>query len=182
MIKNTTLKHWHLIADDPSLNGKFREPPLFVYRRGPNLRNRVVRVTIHTVSNQTPLASLKNGNYPCGNCAQCNSTQKAFEFKHSRSGKSHPARGVVTCNTKNVIHILKCPCDKVLNCGKTTCCLKQRMSEHKVPSDVQIPNYPVACHFTACTHPASSLRFQGIEQVRLPQGETMTKDSDTYIH
>ncbi len=113
MIKNTILKHWHLISNDPSLNRKFKEPPLFVYRQGPNLRNRVVRASIRTVPNQTLLAPLRNVRNPCGNCAHCNNTWKAFDFKHPKSGKPYPVSGVISCNTKNVMYILMCPCDKV---------------------------------------------------------------------
>lgn len=36
MIKNTTMKFWPLIKDDPSLLNKFKEPPLFVFTWGPN--------------------------------------------------------------------------------------------------------------------------------------------------
>lgn len=33
MIKNTVKKYWPLIKDDPSLQDKFKEPPLFVFTR-----------------------------------------------------------------------------------------------------------------------------------------------------
>ncbi|XP_042567882.1 uncharacterized protein LOC122134886 [Cyprinus carpio] len=42
IIKNTIMKYLHLISDDPSLQDKFRDPPLFVSRLGPNLRNKVI--------------------------------------------------------------------------------------------------------------------------------------------
>jgi len=174
IIKNTIMKYWHLISDDPSLQDKFRDPPLFVSRRGPNLRNRVVKACIKSAPTQTLLAPLKDGNYPCGNCAQCNNTHKTYNFKHPRSGKSYNVKGMITCKTKNVIYILRCPWDMVY-VGKTTRCLKQRISEHKSSIRRADPNYPVACHFTECAHSVSSLSFQGIEQIKLPRGGNIDK-------
>ena len=52
--------------------------------------------------------------------------------------------------------------------GKTTSSLKQRISEHKRSIRRADPNYPVACHFTDCSHTAPSL--QGIEHIKLPRG------------
>ncbi len=53
--------------------------------------------------------------------------------------------------------------------------LKQRISEHKSSIRRADPNYPVACHFNASSHPISSLRFQGIEHVQLPRGGDIDK-------
>lgn len=33
----------------------------------------------------------------------------------------------------------------------------------------------MACHFTECAHSVSSLRFQGIEQIKLPRGGNIDK-------
>lgn len=65
--------------------------------------------------------------------------------------------------------MLTCPCDKIY-IGKTTRPLKQRISEHKSSIRRKDENYPVACHFNDLSHPLSSLRFQGIEQVTLHRG------------
>ncbi len=81
----------------------FVEPPLFVFRRGPNLCDMLVKASINTVSNHTPL---RKSSYPRGNCAQCNNTHEMFDFKHPRSEKSYPVRDFITCNKKNVIFIL----------------------------------------------------------------------------
>lgn len=174
IIKNTIMKYWHLLCDDPSLQGKFEDPPLFVSRRGPNLRNKLVKARVRSTPSQTLLAPLRDGNHPCGNCAQCNSTHKTRTFKHPRSGKSYSVKGFITCKTKNVIYLLRCPCDKVY-VGKTTRSLKQRISEHKSSIRRADLNYPVACHFIECAHPVSSLRFQGIEQVTLSRGGNIDK-------
>lgn len=129
MLKNTVLKHWHLLSSDPALGSKFKDPPLFVYKRAFNLHNKLVRASFSTGPTQSLLAPIRDGNYPCGNCAQCHYTSKAFNFGHP-SGKRYPIKGIITCNTKNVIYILKCPCD-LLYVGKTSRSLKIRISKHK---------------------------------------------------
>ena len=67
------------------------------------------------------------------------------------------------------MYLLRCPCDKVY-IGKTTHPLKQRISEHKSSIRRKDVKYPVACHFNNHSHPISSLRFQGIEQITLQRG------------
>ncbi len=130
MFKNTILKYWHILTTDPALTQHFKDPSLFVYKRVPNLRNKLVRASTLPSPRQTLLTSLKQGNYPCGNCAQCHNTWKTNIFTHPRTGTTFPVRGVITCSTKNVVYMLKCPCDNIY-IGKTIRPLKQRISEHK---------------------------------------------------
>lgn len=169
IIKKTVKKHWHILTTDPALSDLFQDPPLFVHKRGPNLRNKLIRANILPPPKQTLLTPIKEGNYPCGNCAHCHNSVKTNTFKHPRTGKRFGIRGIITCNTKNVIYMLTCPCEKIY-IGKTTRPLKQRISEHKSSIRRNDENYPVACHFNNLSHPLSSLRFQGIEQVTLHRG------------
>ncbi len=143
------------MTSDPAAAQHFKDPPLFVYRRGPNLRNKVVQANIKVNSKQTLLAPLKDGNYPCGHCAQCHNTWRTPVFRHPRSGKSFPVKGFITCSTENIIYLLRCPCDKIY-IGKITCMLKQRISEHKSSIRRKDVNYPVAQHFNEASHPVSS--------------------------
>lgn len=70
----------------------------FVYRRGPNLFNKLVQANIKACPKLTFLASLKKGNYPLGNCAQCWSTCITSIFRHTRSGKRFSVKGFITCS------------------------------------------------------------------------------------
>jgi len=54
--------------------------------------------------------------------------------------------------------------------GKTIRPLKQRISEHKSSIRRNDMIYSVARHFDNHSHPLSSLRFQGIEQVTSQRG------------
>ena len=174
IVRDTITKHWPILASDPTLAQLFNEPPLFVYRRGPNLRNKLVRANIKPSPKQTRLFPLKNGNYPCGHCAQCCNAIKSNVFRHLTSGRIFRVRGFITCSTENVIYTLRCECNKIY-VGKTTRKLKQRISEHKSSIRRNDINYPVARHFNECSHPISSLRFQGIEHIEMPRGGDMEK-------
>lgn len=158
MFSNTIMKHWHLLTSDPALNQQFMHPPLFVYKRAPYLCNKLVRAYLRTGPSQSLLAPLRDGNYPCGNCAQCHHTFKTFDFCHPRSGKRIPIKGVITCHTKNIIYAIRCPCD-LYYVNKSTRCLKQQISEHKSSIRRNDPNYPVAVHLNKFSHNAASLRF-----------------------
>ena len=114
-------KHWHIISTDPSLRGRFKDPPRVAFRRPPNLRNMLVRA-----DNPNPppprvsfLPPVEAGNYKCGNCQQCNFTRKTKTFYHPHTGKVFSVKGVISCKTNNVIYMLKCPCG-LAYIGKTS--------------------------------------------------------------
>ncbi|CAB1318122.1 unnamed protein product [Coregonus sp. 'balchen'] len=70
MIKNIVMKHWHMLTSDPTLSQEFKDPPY----------SRLVQASLNMGAKQTLLMPLRDGNYPCGNCAQCNNTKKNSEF------------------------------------------------------------------------------------------------------
>lgn len=164
--QNIIQKHWHIINSDPSLKC-FSTPPRVVFKRPPNLRNMLVRAYQPPVTPPHFLQPVPSGNYRCGNCTQCNFTQKTSTFNHPRNGKSFNIKGVICCNTQNVIYLLKCPCG-LAYVGKTTRPLKTRISEHRSNIRNHDTRSPVAVHFTQASHNVSSLRYIGIELVKQP--------------
>lgn len=158
-------KHWHILQTDQSLN-EFSVPPRVVYRRPPNLNNKLVRADLPSTTEPHFLETLPDGNYRCGHCAQCHFTEKTKTFKHPRSGKTFYVKGKITCSTNNVIYLLKCPCG-LAYVGKTSRPLKTRISEHRSNIRNKDTKSPVAIHFTDKRHNVSTLKYQGIEQVKL---------------
>ena len=114
------------------------------------------------------LQDIPPGNYRCGRCTQCNFTQKTNTFTHPRTGKVFNIKGIITCNTNNVIYMLKCPCG-LAYIGKTTRPLKTRISEHRSNIRNHDPKSPVAVHFTQHGHSVSTLRYSGIEVIKSPR-------------
>lgn len=166
-LKRIVNKHWHIIKSDPHLQ-VLSEPPRFVLKRPPNLNNMLVRADLPQVTQSNFLQNAPPGNYRCGHCAQCSFTQKSKTFSHPRTGKTYHIKSVISCNTKNVIYMLKCPCG-LAYIGKTTRPLKQRISEHRSSIRNNDRKSPVAVHFHQAHHNVSALRYTGIEQVQLPR-------------
>ncbi|KAL2084518.1 hypothetical protein ACEWY4_020036 [Coilia grayii] len=158
-------QYWHIIASDPSLTC-FTSTPRVVFKRPPNLRNLLVRAH-NPPQPEHFLHQIPQGNYKCGQCAQCNFTTKTKIFHHPLTGKPLHIKGVITCNTNNVIYMLRCPCG-LAYIGKTTRSLKTRIAEHRSNIRNHNDKSPVAIHFTAASHNVSSLRYIGIEHVKSP--------------
>ena len=170
-IRSVFKKHWHLLQSDPQLSHTFQYPPLFVNKRGRNIRDSLVKANFSSIKpaqpTQTLLSPIPNGNYPCGHCAQCNNTNKAKVFNHPLTGKPFPIKNVITCASTHVIYMLRCPCG-LAYIGKTTRKLKTRISEHKSSIRRNDRDYPVAVHFNDMKHDISTLRFVGMEWVPPP--------------
>ena len=90
---------------------------------------------------------------------------KGEYFFHPHSGKKYTVKGIISCKTKHVVYLLKCPCG-LCYIGKTTRELKTRFSEHKSAIRNKDEKSPVARHFNAVGHEICTLRFQGIELVK----------------
>ncbi len=70
----------------------------------------------------------------------------------------------ITCSTRNVIYMLKCPCQKIY-IGKSLRQLKLRISEHKPNIRRQDITSSVARHFNEMGHDIKQLECIGIEEV-----------------
>lgn len=126
----------------------------------------LVRANLPSLTRTHFLTEIPQGNYRCGRCTQCNFTQKTKTFNHPRTGKTYAIKGTITCNTSNVVYMLKCPCG-LAYIGKTTRPLKNRISEHRSNIRNNDPKSPVAVHFSQAHHNVSTLRYLGIEQVKI---------------
>ena len=83
---------------------------------------------------------------------------------HPHTGKKIKVRGRITCKSKYVVYLLKCPCG-FCYVGKTKRELKTRIIEHKSNIRNKDEKSPVARHFNTTKHDICTLRFQGIEVV-----------------
>ncbi|XP_063044279.1 uncharacterized protein LOC134438605 [Engraulis encrasicolus] len=168
-IEQSVKRHWHIIDSDPNLKKVFPKPPRVVYKRQPNLRNMLVRADLPPPPPPTHfLSNIQAGNYKCGNCQQCNFTSKTHSFNHPHTGKKFYIKGVISCLTKNVIYMLKCPCG-LAYVGKTTRALKTRIAEHRCAIRNMDIKSSVAVHFKEARHNVSALKYMGIELVKMPR-------------
>lgn len=82
-IKKIISHHWSLITDEIGT----RDPPLFAFKRGRNVRDLVVRSYLQTKSSPDLRAQLSLppllGHYKCGHCKACDMTIEQKEFTYS---------------------------------------------------------------------------------------------------
>lgn len=167
-IEKTIKQHWHILNTDPTLQTVFHIPPRVVFKKAPNLRNKLVRADLPPVRPTHFLLNTPKGNYPCGRCQQCHFTYKTNTFSHPHTGKKFYIKDVILCSTTNVIYLLTCPCG-LCYVGKTTRALKTRISEHRSAIRNCVATSPVAQHFMKAKHNVSSLKFIGLETVKYPR-------------
>ena len=166
-IKSSVQKHWHILSSDPSIGHSFKCPPIFANRRSDNLRNVLVRADCYTPPTNF-LSTLPGGNFTCASCAQCNAMIKGDTFCHPHTGKTFFIKDRISCRTKHIVYLLKCPCG-LSYVGKTTRELRTRISEHKSSIRNKDMKSPVARHFNSAGHDVCTLKFQGIEFVPPPK-------------
>ncbi|XP_078019493.1 uncharacterized protein LOC117246924 isoform X1 [Epinephelus lanceolatus] len=141
-------------AQDPEIGRAFQEPPRFFFKRQPNLSNYLVRSVLPEKPSHHFLSSVPNGireNY----------------FSHPKTGEIVKVKGRITCNTKFVVYLLKCPCN-LYYVGKTKWELKTRICEHKCSIRNHDSKSAVARHFNSYYHTTADLRYMGIEAVKIP--------------
>ncbi|CAJ0930540.1 unnamed protein product, partial [Ranitomeya imitator] len=140
-------RHWHILQESFPDIPEFQAPFLPCFRRPSNLKNSIVRADIGSrlkVSRQAFFYKLHR------KCAQCANVLKGPKISHPQTGSDIPIQGFFTCNSKDVVYAIKCPCGKMysdIRCGK-----------YHLP----IPN-----HFREAGHSVAQLRFLVLEQVSL---------------
>lgn len=160
-------KHWHIIDSDLALKRVFPEKPKIVFKRPANLRDNLVKSDMRPQVTPFTFPAMPDGNYKCGNCAQCSYTHKCKLFGHPHTGKNISIRGAITCNTTHVVYLIRCPCG-LAYVGKTTRPLRTRISEHRSTIRTGDERSPVAAHFKRAGHAVSALRYIGVERVDQP--------------
>ncbi|CAJ0948878.1 unnamed protein product [Ranitomeya imitator] len=108
LFKNCVLEHWPLLGKAYPSIVEFSTPPLFCYKRPPNLKNILVRADVGSskmLQRQALLATQRQGTFPCLHCPQCSIVTKGNTFSHPRSGKLFPIKGFFTCDSSRDIHL-----------------------------------------------------------------------------
>lgn len=157
--KRIIRKHWPILTMEPDFHGLFNQPPMFAFTRGRNMKE------ILTKPNKPVIQSTYRGLQPCYNCINCNNCIPGNTTNHPLKGHSIKLKVNATCNSSNVIYLLKCPCGKCY-IGHTERKIRIRILEHK--SNIRSPNSKttVATHFHDNRHNVAQLKFLVLEQVK----------------
>ncbi len=100
-IKKAINNRWHIIQSDCDLSGLFTDPPLFVYSRPPNLRDKLVSADTHIPTPGTLFDA--HGYFLCKDCVACSHYLKCKSFTHPQTGKIDQIKQLITCKTTHVI-------------------------------------------------------------------------------
>ncbi|XP_060128613.1 uncharacterized protein LOC132591893 [Zootoca vivipara] len=153
-IRNIIYKHWHIVEDIPGC----KDPPLLGLRKKGTLRNQLVKADCL----ESPSIVTK-GHYRCGSCNMCPYSLQVKEIKSEHMQFTFKINSMTTCNSKNVVYCIRCPCNK-LYIGSTTRALKVRIGEHRSRIRNKVMEAPLTPHFLQMKHSDSDLMFFGLWQ------------------
>lgn len=132
-IESAIKKSWHLLQNDEKFSKLFKERPLFEYKKGKSIGNHLVRSDLISKKNsqrELNKYTRKRGTHPCNNCQNCHSIIKGDKINHLRKGYPIKINNNFSCNSQNVVYILKCPCGMAY-IGQTSKTIKIRINEHR---------------------------------------------------
>lgn len=104
---------WYVVVlrklwKDPKYGKLFKNRPKFVYRRGWSNGSELVRW--HREKKRNIMSSTrKKGTYPCLNCGHCTLIIKGNNIHHPKKGYNIPVCRYFTCDSSNMIYMLKMP-------------------------------------------------------------------------
>ncbi|XP_056414465.1 uncharacterized protein LOC130356667 [Hyla sarda] len=129
-IRNIIQKHWDILTMDRDLKDAVSPYPLISFRRGRNVRDRLV--SSHFAS-QKPLTNWlsqrKPGTFRCGKCRACQFIKVDNQYFDKELHRSFRSRTFANCKTTGVVYIATCICG-LRYVGKTTREFKCRILEH----------------------------------------------------
>lgn len=130
LVRESIRKAWHLLQKNVKYGKLFSQPPKFVYRKSKCLANCLVKSDIKEKTRNVLSTTNQKGTFPCMGCLSCSSIIKGPVIHHPTRGVAIPACGYFTCNSGNVMYMLKCPCGRAY-VGITSRMVQIRLNEHK---------------------------------------------------
>ena len=153
-MKETVLKHWHLLHINPNLVKIFQNPPILTFHRNKNLRD-----IIDTKLIENGKVKRKFTNKIQGKCTPCLENNRALYCKqvvHTITFRSNQTNRIfqiyhnLNCKSKYVIYLLECTKCKIQYVGKAETEFNIRLNNHQ--KDVWKPDaIPASCNFSGKT-------------------------------
>lgn len=166
-VRRIICKYWSVLKQDIHLRDMLPDKPKIVFKRAPNLRDKLV----HNVVEPPPLKPKMfwdvKGFYGCGRCYSCvripDNNRRVKEFLNPMNGLSYTIRDFISCDTIGVVYALKCPCN-LIYVGRTTRALKDRIEEHVRCIHKGSDKHSLYVHFKrAHNQSTTGMQFWGIE-------------------
>ncbi|XP_069502072.1 uncharacterized protein [Ambystoma mexicanum] len=144
-IKKIIKKNWSILTLDPMMKRLFPETPLFAYSKSKSMREHLIKADL---SAEKRTQETYKGTTPCHNC---NNLITGNTILHPHKGYKINLHHSSTCDSKNVIYGIKCPCG-IYYVGMTMRKAKIRWSEHKSNIRTGAIKSPVTQHFKKERH------------------------------
>ncbi|XP_013889701.1 uncharacterized protein LOC106536906 [Austrofundulus limnaeus] len=101
--------NWEIIKADSALAPLHQLTPKCIYRRAPNLRDKLVHSHL-TVVNNTSWLPKPVGCFKCLKCNHCKEVKQCKTFTTHEGGKEYDIRQFINCNSCFVVYLLQCTC------------------------------------------------------------------------
>lgn len=111
-VKNIIQKNWSIIRNDPLIGHEFPSRPKIIFRKSPNLKE---IITSHYIKSKNEISHHLKGFFNCGRYKACQEAGQKRKNKpitsfRLRDGTIQKIRALSTCDSKNVIYVIQCPC------------------------------------------------------------------------
>lgn len=161
-------KHWPILLRDKTLVNLIPKRSQFIYRRAPNLRNKLAP-NIHDSPKKKITFLDQTGFFYCRRCKACKTTRKNIrkidQFKFFRTGREYSIKKLITCKSTHITYVVACPCG-LQYIGWTTRFLSIRINEHFNNIKKGFPKHSLSNHFRMYHNRDPSLAtFFGIDRV-----------------
>lgn len=121
-----------MLKNDSILGPLILNKPDVVYRGAPSLRNMVVPNIIDLAKGNTIFPGIKRILLKCEICGVNQlKARRITTFSSNQTARTYESKSFITCNTKNVIYMLICPCGQQY-VGRTIRKLQTRVKEHQI--------------------------------------------------
>lgn len=137
------------LKSDPLIGKHLSVRPQVIFRRAANLKD---HLTNSYVKENTKTYFSANGFHNCGHCKACQDSnilkRKRIlkEFISQDERQTYKLRDFSTCNTKNVVYLIQCPCG-LRYVGRTSTKLKTRIREHWRNIRIGLHTHNLSIHY-----------------------------------
>ncbi|XP_066454754.1 uncharacterized protein [Eleutherodactylus coqui] len=164
-MRNILFKYWGILQEDPDLKAILPPNPLLTFRRGRNIKDRVVKSHLRTIQSENWLTMPRpKGTFPCSDCLACRNILKGDTITSAQTGKTYTLREFFNCRSSHLVYMATCPCKRNY-IGKTRQEFRRRIIAH-IGNIRRGDKTPVANHMRDYHGGDPDLKFQGVESIR----------------
>lgn len=168
VFENIILIHWPIVFRDHVLAKMLQTKHGFVYRKVPNLRDKLVKKVPDPPKRLGTFLDHKRF-YTCGTCKMCRTikyrSRKTTQFTSFATNKEYKINKLITCQSTHVMYLLTCPCG-LQYVGRTTRQLNVRIREHLNNLKKGFKHYSLSQHYrTHHNSDPSRIKVCGIDKI-----------------